>query len=410
MNKPRPIRNRHGVLTGYKVEVKWRGHKRYFTRRTLAAAEKCWALAVADFEAGLDPYDRYQQEKPGGDELEKPQTLGEWIEVWHPKRRLAAEARYNQTNCIETHIVPDLGHLPLIDGGITRSHIQEWVWELEAEYLPRYVRTVYGILRLALLDAVDQPEIPLNASPAVRVRMEPPDPTGRQALTPEQVAAVASRCGIHETLIWSLAFTGARIRELLKRDVGDWSPFTGITIAGRPVEPSVEEAAKKRRKKGAKTARASKTPAGARTIVLCPSHSAMIRDYLGGRTTGPLFVGRFGQRAGYGAVYETLGTAVERARAVDPTIPAAISPHWFRVTARTWMDEAHIPERARDEQIGHATQGMGGVYGRVTDVMRQEIRDAMEERWGRAMAAPGRLRKTVSDRSSVAPVRRSQVS
>lgn len=394
MNKPRPIRNKHGEITGYKVEVKWRGQRYYFTRRTAAAAQTCWAKAIADLEANIHPYDRYKHERPT--KAVTPMTVGEWIAIWHPRRRLSSEAsRKNQTNYIDTHIVPSLGPIPLPE--LTRMQIQAWVWSLEEEYMPRYVRTLFGVLRLALLDAVDEAGVPLEASPAVRIRMEPPDPTGREALTPMQVAAIASRCGIHETLIWTLAFTGARIRELLKRDVGDWSPFTGISIAGKRVDPAedggTDEDAPRRRKKGAKKAKASKTAAGARTILVCPSHSAMLRDYLGGRTSGPLFIGQRGQRATYSPVYETLGIAVERARTVDKTIPEGVSPHWFRVTARTWMDEAHVPERARDEQIGHSTQGMGGVYGRVTDAMRQEIRDALEDRWKQAMAAPGRLRK-----------------
>ncbi len=395
MNRPRPIMNRHGEIIGYKQEVKWRGQRRYFTRRTVAAAEACWARAIADFEAGLEPYDRYRHEQPVAVETARPMTFGEWLEIWHPKRRLTPRSAYNQRVYLNAHIIPDLGHLELTPTGITRSHIQEWVWGLEDEYMPRYVRTLLGVVRLALLDAVDEPSVPLDATPAVRIRMEPPDPTGRQALTPQQVAAIASRCGIHEAIVWSLPFAGTRIGELLRRDVGDWSPFNGITIAGKVLEPDAEDSRPKRRKKGTKKEKATKTAAGARIVGLCPSHGAMMRNYVGGRGHGPLYVGRDGRsRPTYNVVYETFTNAVKAARAAGIDVPEGTTPHWMRVTGRTWLAEDGIPRVARDERAGHSTPGMEGVYERATPAMRAAILLALEARWKVAMAAPERLRKT----------------
>lgn len=391
MNKPRAIRNKDGVITGYKVEVKWRGQRYYFTRRTAAAAETCWAKAIADLEANIHPYDRYKHEKPQVAEAPKAITFGEWLDDWHPKRRLTPKTRYNQTTCIDAHVTPDLGDVPLIDGEMTRSRIQEWVWTLEEEYAPRYVRMIYGIVRLALNDAIDEPSVPLTASPMVRIRFEEMDPTGRRALTPEQVAAVASRCGIHATLVWSLAFTGARIGELLARDVSDWSWRTGITIAGKPVE--VDESEPRRRKKGTKKTKASKTAAGARTINLCASHNAMIRDYAGARREGPLFIGRYGKRADYHSVYETVARAAEAARTAKVDIPAGFSPHWLRKTARTWGSEDKAQRIALDYRMGHATPGMEGIYEEPTPAMLDEIAKGLEVRWQQAMAAPGLLRR-----------------
>lgn len=395
MNKPRPIKNSKGQVAGYKQEVKWRGQRYYFTRRTVAAAERCWANAIADLEAGVHPYDRYEHEKPEPTEIAKPITFGEWLEAWHPKRRLSPQANYNQRTYLDAHIIPSLGHLPMTETGFTRAHIQEWVWGLQDEYMPRYVHTLLGVVRLALLDAIDEPSIPLNATPVVRIRMEPPDPTGRKALTPEQVAAIASRCGIHETLVWSLPFAGTRIGELLKRDVPDWSPFNGITIVGRPIKLPVEEDRPRKRKKGARKGKAAKTAAGARVIQLCPSHGAMIRDYLGGRESGPLFVGRDGRsRPTYSTVRLTIVNAVVAARKAKIDVPEGVTPHWFRVTGRTWLAEDGIPRVARDERAGHSTPGMEGVYERATPAMRKAILDSLEIRWKQAMSAPERLRKT----------------
>lgn len=400
MNKPRPIYNKDGELTGYKQEVKWRNQRRYFTRRTVAAAERAWANAIADFEAGREPYDRYKLQRPGGAEGEGDQqppaeTFESWLRRWHAKRRLGPDTRISQTSWINSRIIPDLGDLQLTNEEMTRSQIQEWVWELEDEYSSRYIGSLLGVVRVALLDAIDDPSIPLSASPVVRIRISPPDPTGRKALTPGQVAAVASRCGVHEALIWSLAFTGCRIGELLKRDVADWSWRTGITIAGRTVEAGDEDPDRPRkRKRGTKKGVASKTPAGARTIPLCAGHAALVRDHVAGRVTGPLFVGRLGQRPVRSAVHATVKRAVKQAIRDGIDVPEGVSPHWFRKTSKTWLRDAKCDPRAIDERIGHASKGMDAVYVDETVAMRAEILAALQSRWEAAMVAPERLRRT----------------
>jgi len=153
MNKPRPIYNKDGELTGYKQEVKWRNQRRYFTRRTAAAAEKAWANAIADFEAGKEPYDRYKLERPGGveaaDQEPAVETFESWLLRWHAKRRLGPDTRISQTSWIRSRLIPDLGHLRLTNDEMTRAEIQEWVWELEDEYSSRYIASLLGVVRVA---------------------------------------------------------------------------------------------------------------------------------------------------------------------------------------------------------------------------------------------------------------------
>lgn len=408
MNKPRPVYNtRTGALTGYRQDVKWRGQSRSFTRRTVAAAEACWARAISDFEAGLEPYDRYRHEAPGS---KKPaptaKTFSDWLDEWHPKRHLSEQARKNQTSLIKARVKPDLGHLPLTDEGITQPRIQAWVWELEEEYAPRYVRTLLSLVRVALRHAVRNPEIPLTISPVSEIQLEPLDSTGRTALTPEQVEAIVSRCGIHEQLFRSMAFSGARLGELLKRDVEDWSWRTGIAISARRVEPKIDDRVRKR-KTGARKAPASKSAAGGRVIELCPSHNAETRDYLDGRSSGSLYRGRDG-RPSRGAAYQMFAKAVKEAReayrkqeaenvrrrragkppvAVAVDVPEGTSPHWLRHTHKTWLRSAKCDPRAVDERIGHKSEGMDGIYVHPTDVMRAEILVVLEALWGQATKA-----------------------
>lgn len=384
MNKPRPVYNkRTGALTGYKQEVKWRGQARYFTRRTAAAAEACWARAIADFEAGLEPYDRYRHAAPEPKDATPAPLFGDWVDEWHPKRHLGDDARKNQTAIIRARIKPDLGHLPLTAEGITQPHIQAWVWELEDEYSPRYVRTMLSVARVALRHAARDPAVPLTLSPVVEIQLEPLDSTGRVALTAEQVGAVVSRCGVHRDLFESMAFTGARIGELLKRDVEDWSWRTGLAIAARQAAPKADDAARKR-KRGTRKAPASKTAAGSRTIELCASHAAAIRDGLDGRTSGPLYRGRDG-RASRSAAYQMFVKAAAEARAAAKKtkvdVPEGLSPHWLRHTHKTWLRGARCDPVAIDERIGHKTGGMDGIYVHVTPAMRAEILTVLEARW-----------------------------
>jgi hypothetical protein len=45
------------------------------------------------------------------------------------------------------------------------------------------------------------------------------------------------------------------------------------------------------------------------------------------------------------------------------------------------MDEDGIPEVLKTERMGHELPGMHGVYGHVSDAMRAELKDALQERW-----------------------------
>src|SRR5262249_36729559 len=73
------------------------------------------------------------------------------------------------------------------------------------------------------------------------------------------------------------------------------------------------------------------------------------------------------------------------------------TPHGFRHGLQTWMDEDGIPEVLKTERLGHEMPGMHGVYGHVSDAMRADLRDALQERWDSAL----RARVKLSPRSMV---------
>jgi integrase len=339
------------------------------TRDTWPEAQIVAGDAEKDIREGQHPYDRYNI-APTTTAL----TFGAWTDRWRVDRGLIGAGDKVERSIIRLYLLPTFRTMPL--ESIGRLAVQQWVTRLSAEgNAPRYVRRIYGVFRKIVGDAVDDPTVTLDSTPCVRIMLPDLDSTGRRALTVDEVAAICSRCAPYTLAAWSLAFTGMRVGELLKRDVGDWSPFTGITIAGRPIAE-----ARARGKRKART-RASKTVAGGRTVPLCGSHGRAIRDYTDGRMDGPLLRGERVARLGYDVFLDVFTAATEAAGLPD------VTPHWFRGTLKTWIREDGCDQRAVDYMLGHRTHGMDGIYVDVTPAMLRKITDALEVRWVAAHAS-----------------------
>jgi integrase len=345
------------------------------TRNSWYEAQTAAGDAERDIRDGCHPYDRYDI-APAREVL----TVGRWIDRWRVGRGLGDHADEVEQSIVKLYILPRFSATPLAgESGdrLSRLAVQQWVNWLEADgNAPWYVRRIYGVLRKIVSDAVDDPTVALDATPCVRIQLPALEPSDRRDLTIDEVAAICSRCGDYEWVAWTLFFGGMRIGELLKRDVGDWSPFTGITIAGKPI---AEARAKGKRK--AKT-RASKTVAGGRTVPLCASHGRLIRDELGGRATGPLVVDGRGERLTYWSFWKVWDTA--RAGAGLPDV----TPHWARHTFKTWLRDGGCDPRAVDTVTGHATPGMDRIYVHPTAAMLKVVTDVLEAKWVAAHASP----------------------
>lgn len=64
-----------------------------------------------------------------------------------------------------------------------------------------------------------------------------------------------------------------------------------------------------------------------------------------------------------------------------------LTPHGLRHGHETWMAEDRIPDALRDERMGHTGDGgMRDHYTHVSDQMRAELMDALQERWERSLA------------------------
>lgn len=325
----------------------------------------------------------------------KPLTVADWIATWRIGRGLKARTELNQKSLIDNHIIPSIGKEPLET--LTRLKVQRWIKALEADLMPRSIRTVYSILAEALADAADDPTTALKVSPAHRIHLPKPDPTGRDALTPAQVGILVRYAGDRGFIIEDLAFTGMRAGEYAARHRHDLTIRKTIEIAGRPRASLMEsilatEPVKRpaKGKRGRMKANASKTPAGARSIVLCDEHAAEWSARLAAHDVDALAVvdsSTMSVRRGkpmpvaYWLIQEVVREARKAAIAAGEDIPDGVTAHWFRVTHRTWLEEALVPEIAVDGQVGHEPKGVKAAYRRVTPAMQAMIRAALAERW-----------------------------
>lgn len=327
-------------------------------------------------------------------------TVGTWIEKWRQGRGLKPRTTANQNSLIDNHIIPALGKEPLED--LTRLKVQRWVKALDKDLMPRSIRTVYAILSEALGDAADDPSTPIQLSPAHRIRLPKPDPTGREKITSAQLAILVYYAGDRGHIVEDLAFTGMRAAEYCARRRHDLTIRKTIEIAGRPTEgPAATEDGERakrpvRGKRGRTRQPAAKSPAGARSILLCEGHAAAWSARLAGHDLDSLAGVRAGRSSGqrghpvpvgYWMIANLFQHIREAAVEDGHDIPARISAHWLRLFHRVLLEDALVPERAVDEQLGHEPEGVKAAYRRVTPKMQRMIRDALQETWVEYQAA-----------------------
>jgi integrase len=62
-------------------------------------------------------------------------------------------------------------------------------------------------------------------------------------------------------------------------------------------------------------------------------------------------------------------------------VSKGLTPHGFRHGHKVWMDEDQIADVLKSKRLGHEEPGMRGVYGHVSQSMREELKAALEARW-----------------------------
>jgi hypothetical protein len=421
----RPVTNRQGKVTGYRVDVKRTfGDDQLRWGKTFAARDLSpEALADAEAEANaasdlaeadlnhkdengnpapIHPADRYRRDVP---EPYRPgMTVREWIEIWHPRRKLTPAVERNQRGILDNHVLPVLGWRALAE--LDRTDVQDWAWGLADDLMPRSQRTAYRIFKAAINEAIVDRRCPIDASPFVKIDLERPEPTGRHALTPEQVAALARHARYtwpkdgegYGMLIISLAMTGLRAREFVGRRRHDLTLRRTIEVRARNLKATPDTVDQdgavalprpKTGKRGRSKGKATKSPVGARSVQLGQTYAGALSAYLAGHQSDRLWVARLGGPLTYSTLNRIVKEAAKAAVAAGEPVPPDATAHWLRKTHRTWLSEEHVPRVAVDEQVGHETPGMQGVYEEPTEVMRQQIRDVLERRYLAIVAALG---------------------
>jgi integrase/recombinase XerD len=163
--------------------------------------------------------------------------------------------------------------------------------------------------------------------PKIADRGETPGLT-RDELRRLLTAADAHGSGRSIALLKLLAHTGLRINEALSRDVEHLAHDRGHRIL-------------RLERKGGR---------GDRTVLTAPVARAL-DDYLGGRTTGPLFITKTGRRMDQPEAWRMVQRIARRAT-LDGA--AEIRPHSLRVAFITGAREAGVPLEDVQDAAGHA--------------------------------------------------------
>lgn len=78
-------------------------------------------------------------------------------------------------------------------------------------------------------------------------------------------------------------------------------------------------------------------------------------------------------------------------------VSKGLTPHGFRHGHKVWMDEDQIADVLKSARLGHDEPGMRGVYGHVSQTMREELKAALQARLDESL----RQRAALSPASAV---------
>ena len=147
------------------------------------------------------------------------QTFTDYVSHWRStKSSVSGKTLGTYDSQLKNHIIPSFGGKTLM--GISTPSIREWVSLLEirgigATTIRQSYRLLHQILETALVDER------ISRNPAVGIRLPKASKKKIDALTVEQVLALARECGKYGLLIKFLAMTGVRINEALALRVED---------------------------------------------------------------------------------------------------------------------------------------------------------------------------------------------
>ena len=301
-------------------------------------------------------------------------TLAEWVAVWREGLAAGPMTRATYESHLRTHILPRFGGVPL--NGITRMAVKTWANQLRTSKAQRTVVDVVRLLSMLLNEAVDEQLIAIN--PCRRLRLDKNTAPERPTATAEQVLAIAERTTPGEyPLIITAAYTGMRWGELAGLRRPNCHLDTG-TIHIDAETGALHELS------GTLTLGPPKTLASVRDIALPEFLVDMLTDHLDRHDHEHVFTSPQGallRRGGFRRRVWLPAVAGNPAEGIDP-IHARLHFHDLRHTHKTWLIEDGVPEIAQAQRLGHAVEGVTGIYSHVTAPVITRLVHGLQRRWG----------------------------
>ena len=331
---------------------------------------------------------RERLETPAPEPTRPGITLGAWLDRWYQeykKANLRPNTQMSYERRIYQHIIPALGRIPL--DKLTARDIQQFYTNLKksgrlirtelygAGLSDQTVRGIHTTLRAALDKATEEKLIFRN--PADSCKPPSARPREMQVLTPEEIQRLliqAKEDGCYELLLLELA-TGLRRGEILALQWDDLNFRTGALRVERQVH----------RVKGELVVSPPKTKAGNRTVLLPAPVLKVLKTYQKTVHSRWMFPSPVKEDSPMdpAAVRKRLQTVLERAECRH------LRFHDLRHTFATASLEHGMDIKTLSTIIGHVSSATTlNTYTHVTDAMRQNAADKIDQGIGRAEPKP----------------------
>lgn len=257
-------------------------------------------------------------------------------------------------NHLNAHILPFFGELALVD--ITEQKVQEFVRELAnktyrrnvnspVKHLsPKSIRNVLGILRL-ILGRKHWQDWSLTLPKPTRHEQ-------RWFSREEMLAIVNAAKGKEKVLFNLLAGTGMRAGEAFALYVPDIDLERGVITIQRASYKGVEGT--------------PKTLAGFRRVNIDADLVAVLRAYIGTRTTGRLFSTRNGKPLQKDSVRKSLQSILRRLNLPEAGL------HSFRHGRVSWLNMQGCPGDLIRAWVGHSNLKVTSIYTHFDETFRTQ--------------------------------------
>jgi len=305
-----------------------------------------------------------------------------WLEQSQTRKRKPIRATTVPTiqAALDKWILPELGHIPLYETAkypAMKTLVAKMnTGGLSAQTVNSYFRIAAAIVESAE-DTEGSPLYPRNwDANKLDLPMVETSKQRRPSITAETMAEFARvKNPKYRMLVILAASTGCRIGELLGLEIKDLlDDFTTVRI--------IQQA------KGTKLTPELKTANSVRFVDICPEVAALLREFLGARTSGLVFPNRTGK---------PLNPSNIRNRVIHPLLETKGLPiggnHIFRRFRMTWLRENSVPADIERFWLGHANRTVGDDYSMLKKNVK--FRKQIADRIGVGFELPASIPSSV---------------